>query len=81
MVRLKHIPSGVGNFKLIFQAKGDNLEGFVDADRGVNLMHRKSYAGFVFLFGGYSIRQKSDTLSNTEGEYMAASKASKGTVY
>uniref|UniRef100_A0A1A9ZKQ3 Uncharacterized protein n=1 Tax=Glossina pallidipes TaxID=7398 RepID=A0A1A9ZKQ3_GLOPL len=45
--------------KLSSKAKGGNLEGFVAGDRGVNLMQRK--AGFVFLIGGYPVRQKSDT--------------------
>ena len=44
--------SGTADMKLVFKASDKQLEGFVDADWGGNLMDRKAYTGFVFFFGG-----------------------------
>ena len=78
--------SGTADMKLVFKASDKQLEGFVDADWGGNLMDRKSYTGFVFFFGGNIVswesrKQPAVALSSTEAEYMAASDAAKEAVY
>ena len=62
------------------------LEGFVDADWGGDIIDRKSFTGFCFKLSGSIVswesrKQSSVVLSSTEAEYVALSEASKEAIY
>ena len=62
------------------------LFGVVDADWSANVIDRRSYSGYAFIFGGAPIswearKQRTVALSSTEAEYMALSEATKEALY
>lgn len=66
--------------------EGWNLIGYVDVERGNDLVYRNSSTGFVFSFSGSVVswesrKQKTVALSNVEPEYMVISKTSQEAIY
>mmetsp|Transcript_12630 Transcript_12630/g.36754 ORF Transcript_12630/g.36754 Transcript_12630/m.36754 type:complete len:1246 (+) Transcript_12630:2039-5776(+) len=62
------------------------LYGYVDADWAMDLRHRRSISGIVFLFGGAAISWKTRvqptvSVSTTEAEFLAANDAAKVSLY
>ena len=64
------------DFGLCFKSTKQTLFGYCDADWGSDPIDRKSYTGYVFIFGGgpvawNSCKQKTVAQSSAEAEYMA----------
>ena len=71
---------------LYFTSASLKLQDYVDADFAGDIDSRKSTTGFVFTLGGIAISwasnlQKIVTLSTTEAEYVAATKAGKEMIW
>ncbi len=78
---------GTKSWKLRFDGKKDfKLVGYSDSDWAGDLDTRRSTTGYVFTLCGAPVstkskRQKMVTLSSTEAEYVAGSKAAQDAVY
>lgn len=77
---------GTSDNGLKYHKTGKQLEGFVDADWGADIDHRRSYTGYFFQLAGAAIswesrKQRTVALSSTEAEYNALSEAAKEAVY
>ena len=77
---------GLSDTSLYFTGASLKLQGYVDADFAGDIDSRKSTTGFVFTLGGTAISwasnlQKIVTLSTTEAEYVAATKAGKEMIW
>lgn len=74
-------------FGLKYTRDGNSeLEGYVDADWGNNIVDRKSYTGLCFTLSGAAVawssrKQKSVALSSTEAEYMGITEACTEAIY
>ena len=71
---------------LCFTGASLKLQGYVDANFAGDIDSRKSTTGFIFTLGGTAISwasnlQKIITLSTTEAEYVAATKAGKEMIW
>ena len=73
--------------KCLHFGKGDlKLQGYVDADFGSEVDHRRSTTGYVFTVGTTAVSwmsriQKIVALSTTEAEYVAVTEASKELIW
>ena len=77
---------GLSDTYLCFTGASLKLQGYVDADFAGDIDSRKSIIGFVFTLDGTAISWASNlkkiiTLSATEAEYVAATKARKETIW
>ena len=77
---------GSSNTCLCFTGASLKLQGYVDADFTDDIDSRKSTTGFVFTLGGTTISRASNlqkfvTLSTTEAEYVATTKAGKEMIW
>ena len=69
--------------KCLYFGKGElKVQGFVDADFGGEVDHRKSTTGYIFTVGNTAVSwmsqlQKIVALSTTEAEYVAVTEANK----
>lgn len=73
---------GTSNYGLKHTKTGEKLLIMVDADWGGNLIDRRSFTGYTFIFAGAPIiweakKQKTVALSSTEAEYMAMAEAAR----
>lgn len=73
--------------KCLYFGKGElKVQGFVDADFGGEVDHRKSTTGYIFTVGNTAVSwmsqlQKIVALSTTEAEYVAVTEASKEMIW
>ena len=71
----------------MYFGKGDlKVQGYVDADFGGEVDHRKSTTGFIFTSGNTTVSwmsqlQKIIALSTTDAEYIAITEASKEMIW
>ena len=77
---------GLSDTYLCFTGASLKLQGYVDADFAGDIDSRKSIIGFVFTLDGTAISWASNlkkiiTLSATEAEYVAATKARKEMIW
>ena len=85
---LKYLKNTISH-GLLFErsdSKITNLTGFVDSDWASDSNDRRSYTGFLFLFGKAPVswetrKQKTVALSSNEAEYMAMSDASREALF
>uniref|UniRef100_A0A2A4J3A4 Reverse transcriptase Ty1/copia-type domain-containing protein n=1 Tax=Heliothis virescens TaxID=7102 RepID=A0A2A4J3A4_HELVI len=73
-------------YGLMYVKNNCDLIGFVDADWGSNMIDRRSFTGYCFLYSGCVIshecrKQQTVALSSTEAEYMAICEASKEAIF
>lgn len=73
-------------YKLVFDGRGQYLEGFTDSDWGGDLDTRRSTTGFIFYTRGDAISwmsklQPTVALSSVEAEYIAMSTAAREMVW
>lgn len=71
---------------LVYRKTNDKIVGYVDADYANDEDDRRSYTGYVFMYGGAAIsweskKQRTVALSSTEAEYMGLSEACKEAIY
>jgi len=73
--------------KCLYFGKGDiKVQGYVDADFGGEMDHRRSTTGYIFIVGTTAVSwmsriQKIVALSTTEAEYVAVTEASKELIW
>ena len=73
--------------KCLYFGKGElKVQGYVDADFGGEVDHRKSTTGYIFTVGNTTVSwmsqlQKIVALSTTEAEYVAVTEASKEMIW
>ncbi|BBH04062.1 Toll-Interleukin-Resistance domain family protein [Prunus dulcis] len=73
--------------KCLYFGKGElKVQGYVDADFGGEVDHRRSTTGYIFTVGNTAVSwmsqlQKIVTLSTTEAEYVAVTEASKEMIW
>lgn len=84
--RILRYLKGTIHFAIRYKKTGSYLLGSVDADWANDIKDRRSYTGFLFLFGGGPISWESKkqpvvALSSTEAEYIALCSASKEAVF
>ncbi|XP_057790422.1 secreted RxLR effector protein 161-like [Salvia miltiorrhiza] len=73
-------------YALVYQSHDLTPVGYVDADYQGDKDKRRSTTGYVFMFGGgaivwRSVKQKCNSLSTMEAEYVAACEAAKEAVW
>ena len=73
--------------KCLYFGEGElNVQGYIDADFGGEVDHRKSTIGYIFIVENAAVSwmsrlQKIVTLSTTEAEYMAMTETSKEMIW
>jgi hypothetical protein len=72
---------GTKNWKLVYGATNDGLEGYTDTN-GSSQEYQHAISGYVFLMNGGAVswsskKQNLVTLSTAESKYMAATYAAK----
>lgn len=73
---------GTINQSLVFKRTNKNIQGYADADWGGNIIDRRSYSGYVFIFANSPIswaskKQRAVAQSSCEAEYYALGAATK----
>jgi len=85
--RILRYLQGTKDKKITYSVKGNTeLIGYCDADWRMDLEHRRSTTGYIFLLAGAAIswvskKQPTVALSSTEAEYMASCAAAQETIY
>lgn len=84
--RLLRYLKGTINYKLRFVKTRKSLNGYVDADHAGDHSDRKSFTGFVYIYGGAPVsweskKQRTVALSSAEAEYVAMSEACREAVF
>lgn len=74
------------SFGLMYVKNNLDMFGFVDADWASDVVDRRSYTGYCFVYSGCVIshesrKQQTVALSSTEAEYMAVCEASKEAIF
>ena len=86
MKGIMHYLNGTQKMCICFGSKGSDVEGYTDADYAGDIIKRRSTSGYVFTLAGGAVSWRSRlqdcvTQSTIEAEYVAASEASKESIW